>query len=348
MDKKILSTVIAGMIAGTMAVAANADVSLYGQVDLSLDAVDTDNTDAGAKGDDINMNSNKSRIGIKGSEDLGNGLNAIFQLEYEIDPSGTDTAAQNLSTGGRDQWLGLEGGFGKVRFGTMSTQYKSTGKSVDPMWDTAFDSRNTGLASGLHSGAGSNGEGRTTNAIGFDTANYSGFSAGATYSFDDACPQGTVGPCADDDAYSLGAKYSNGPILAFVDYVTSDKGDADDATKIGGSYNFGDAAVYGAYEFDGGMISSRGGAGNSVEDADLWQIGGSYTMGSAMLYAGYGQGDDNNVVADGDQGYNAWTVAGTYNFSKRTKSYVGFTQQSLDCAGCGENDQFSVGMQHKF
>lgn len=349
MDKKILSTAIAGVLAGSMAFAANADVTLYGFVDLSLDSVDMDDPGVGANGDDINMNSNQSAIGVKGSEDLGNGLKAIFLLEYQIDPTGSDTAASGFS--GRDQWLGLQGGFGKVRFGTMSTTYKASGAMIDPFYRTSFQGRVAGLQSALHLGDGGDGEGRATNAIGYDTPDFNGLSGALTYSFDEECAVGTLAAgCPDDDSYSLGARYKNGPALVFADYVTSDQGGADDAWKVGGSYSFGDAAVYGQFESDGGLIANGVPGDSSAaenEGADVWHLAASYTMGNAMLYAGYGQGDDDDDTAENTE-YDVWTLAGIYNFSKRTMTYAGFTQISEDCTGCGETDHFGVGMRHKF
>lgn len=363
MNQKILSAAIAGALAGSMAFAANADVTLYGQVDLSLDARDIDGAN-----DDINMNSNQSAIGVKGSEDLGNGLKAIFQLEYEVDPSGDDSSTNTFSSGnssvqGRDQWIGLQGNFGKVRFGTASTTYKAHSAAIDPFYRTSLQGRNNGLQSRLHSMAGANGEGRMTNAIHYDTPDFNGFGASANYSFDDSC-NATSGPtCVDDDAYSLGAKYSNGPLYAFVSYVTSDKGGDDDATQIGGKYSFGDFAVYAQYEIDGGLIGGNTAAVNQSNDgADLWHIGGSFTMGNAMVYAAYGQGDDDSSATFNTE-YDAWTIAGMYNFSKRTMAYAGFNQVSCDAGGwsnnatssCanvgasgGENDIFTLGMRHKF
>ncbi|MBZ0070933.1 MAG: porin [Gammaproteobacteria bacterium] len=348
MNQKILSAAIAGALAGSMAFAANADVTLYGQVDLSLDYLDVDNMPAGLVGDDINMNSNQSAIGVKGSEDLGNGLKAIFLLEYQIDPSGSDSAASGF--GGRDQWVGLQGGFGKVRFGTMSTTYKSSGAMIDPFYRTSFQGRMNGLQSDLHLGAGANGEGRATNAIGYDTPDFNGLSGALTYSFDDQCDVGTVSAtCADDDSYSLGARYKNGPALVFVDYVTSDQGGSDDAWKVGGKYGFGDITVYGQYEKDGGLIANGvpgDSSGANNEGADVWHLAASYTMGNAMIYGAYGQGDDDDAV--GNTEYDTWTIAGMYNFSKRTMTYAGYTQVSEDCAGCGDTDHFGLGIRHKF
>lgn len=360
MDKKILSAAIAGALAGSMAFAANADVTLYGQVDLSIDSVDIDASPA-LNGDDINMNSNQSAIGVKGSEDLGNGLKAIFMLEYEVDVSGGDTSTTGVT--GRDQWIGLQGNFGKLRAGTASTTYKAHSASIDPFYRTSLQARNHGLQSRLHSQAGANGEGRMTNAIHYDTPDFNGFGASLNYSFDDSCTPTSAAPCTgDDDAYSLGAKYSNGPLYAFVSYVTSDKGGDDDATQIGGKYSFGDFAVYAQYEMDGGLIGGSTTAINqTVDGADLWHIGGSFTMGNAMVYAAYGQGDDSSAAANTE--YDAWTIAGQYSFSKRTMVYAGFNQVSCDAGGwsnnatnqCnnvqasgGENDLFTLGMRHKF
>ncbi|MFA7387440.1 MAG: porin [Thiohalobacteraceae bacterium] len=340
MDKKILSTAIAGVLAGSMAFAANADVTLYGQLDVSVDSTDIDGA-----GDDVNMNSNFSAIGVKGSEDLGNGLKAIFMVEFQTDLT---EGGGSGGVSGRDRWVGLEGGFGKVRFGAMSTTYKATGAMIDPLWRTAFDTRNGGLVSALHGGNGDDGQGRTSNAIAYDTPSFGGFSAAATYSFDDDCSAATAS-CTnpDDDTYSVGARYKNGPVLAFVDYVTNDQGGSDDAWKVGGKFNFGDFAVFGQYEFDGGLISTGAGLnpGNTIEDADVWTLGGSFTMGNIMLTASYAQSDDDNDPTFNAE-YDAWRIAGAYNFSKRTMMYAGFNQ--IDAEDDGEMDHFAVGMRHKF
>lgn len=343
MDKKILSTAIAGVLAGSMAFAANADVNLYGQMDLSIDSNDFDSgwLLPGMNGDDIDMNSNYSALGVKGSEDLGNGLKAIFQAEFQFSPDEASTL-----TSGRDSWIGLDGSFGKLRFGSMSTTYKASGAMIDPMWRTAFDSRDSLLISSLHSSTGDDGQGRATNAIGYDTPDFNGLSGALTYSFDSDCPVGSATGCADDDSYSLGGRYNNGPALVFVDYVTSDMGDSDDAWKLGGKYSFGDIAVFGQYEFDGGLISTGSGvAGNTTEDADVWTLGGTYTMGNVLLTASYAQGDDDNSPAFNAE-YDAWRLAGAYNFSKRTMAYAGFNQ--VDADAFGEWDHFAVGMRHKF
>lgn len=349
MDKKILSVAIAGALAGSMAFAANADVTLYGQLDVSVDYLDVEDVGAGFKGDDVSMNSNYSAIGVKGSEDLGNGLKAIFMVEYQTN---MDESGGAGGVTGRDRFVGLQGGFGTVRFGAMNHTYKSSGAMIDPLWRTAFDTRDSALISGLHGGNGDDGEGRMTNAIAYDTPDFNGLSGAVTYSLDSDCPVGSASGCQDDNAYSVGARYNNGPILAFVDYLSSDKGGDDSAWKVGGRYKFGDFAVFGQYEVDDGLISTGpmnadGTPRNSTKDADVWTLGGSYTMGNVLLTASYGQGDDDNDPTFNSE-YDAWRIAGAYNFSKRTMLYGGYNQISDDCAGCGDTDHFAVGMRHKF
>ncbi|MGB5260389.1 MAG: porin, partial [Gammaproteobacteria bacterium] len=133
--KKILPTMIGVALAGGMSAVA-ADVSIFGHIDTSFDATDVD-----GGSDDQNLNCTTCSVGFKGSEDLGNGLKAIFSIDFQYDtternnsrpsstslsvltPGGTVTGSVVTSVGSssitdRDQWLGLAGGFGQVRIGT--------------------------------------------------------------------------------------------------------------------------------------------------------------------------------------------------------------------------------------
>jgi predicted porin len=247
MNKKILPFAVAGILAGAMGAAQAGGVTLYGKVLVSFDALDCDvgmftgggcnrGGTATTNGDDFLMNSRPGfgAVGVKGSEDLGNGLTAMFQLEYGTDPS------EAAGFTGRDQWLGMKGGFGALRFGAMSTNYKMSGAKLDPMWRTSLDSRDAVRLSGLHAGAGENGQGRATNTVRYDSPSFSGAKVVANYTLD----SGADG----NDGYGIGLHYSAGAIFASVDYITNDNGGDDDAWKLGGKYTMGDAAFYGHYE----------------------------------------------------------------------------------------------------
>ncbi|MCO6411593.1 MAG: porin, partial [Thiogranum sp.] len=255
MNKKLIATAMGLAMAGGMSL-ATADVKLYGQIDLSIDAIDQD---GGV--DDVNMGSNTSAVGVKGSEDLGNGLSAIFKLEWQVDVDDADLANSGYEDEsgaggftGRDQWLGLKGeSWGQLTFGTMSTTYKSSAAAIDPFYRTRNQARNIGLHSSLHSGKGEEGQGRATNTVRYDSPSFGGVAFAGTYTLDNS----EAGGAEDDDPYSVGLTYKGGPVYAFVDYITTSGGGDDDAVQIGAKATFGGAAIYGIYEMDGGLITLR-------------------------------------------------------------------------------------------
>ena len=179
-------------------------------------------TDQDGGSDDINMNCTTCSIGFKGSEDLGNGLKAIFKLDFQYD---TINRNSNGSITDRDQWLGLAGNFGQVRVGTISTSYKSHGAMLDPGYRTVAQMRDWGIQSILQSGAGEEGQGRATNTARYDSPDWNGLKVIAHYTLDS--DNGADGE--DDNPYGGGIQYTNGGILVFADYLTTDQGGDDDA-----------------------------------------------------------------------------------------------------------------------
>ena len=97
MNKKVLITALSALLAGGMGFAHASNVTLYGNVNVSVDDVDADFSDDAEDYDDTNLRSNTSSVGVKGSEDLGNGLKAIFQGEWQFD------AVNGGALTGRDQ-----------------------------------------------------------------------------------------------------------------------------------------------------------------------------------------------------------------------------------------------------
>jgi predicted porin len=361
MIKKILPTMIGVALAGSMSVAA-ADVTVFGHIDTSLDSIDD------GSNDDVNLNCTTCSVGFKGSEDLGNGLKAIFKIDFQYDtternnskpsttkvsltpssPLGsylglTTTTTVSLVTGvgtssitDRDQWLGLSGGFGKVRIGTISTGYKSHGAMIDPLYRTSLQGRTHGLQSNFHNGAGENLQGRATNTVRWDSPSYNGLNLVAHYTFDSN--DATDG----NDPYGIGASYENGGILVFADYIdnngsTSDSDGEVSAWKLGGKFGMDNWAVMGQYE-----DSEKNSA-----DSTIWHVAGSFTMGSNMLYAAYGNTDNENSSGTQVVDQDAWTIAGVHSMSKRTSVYLGYNTQDDDYKS-DSVDQISLGMKHKF
>ena len=360
MDKKFIVTAMGLVLAGAMGF-ANADVKLYGQLTLELDATDSDvtptdlNGTAGSYDDDINMNSNTSSIGVKGSEDLGNGLSAFFKMEYQSD------ITEGGALSGRDQFIGLKmDRFGKMTFGTTSTAYKSPGSKIDAFYRTNLQMRGIGLQSNLHSGKGEEGHGRGTNIARYDSPKFlGGVSVMATYQFD----SNGQGNNEDDDPYSLGVQYKGGNFYAAASYIDTQQSDDTSAAQVLGKYTWNDFSFHGIYELDGGLITAQrnNGIGDTVngrdgsagdDGADIWSVGATYTIGNNVIGADFGSASDSdgtdgiNGTGDDLEEYDTWRIAAWHKFSKRTGVFAGYANQDFEDKG--EDDIFSLGMRHSF
>lgn len=341
MNKKLLVSAMGLVLAGGMSF-ANADVQLYGQLDMSIDSTDVDGGD-----DDINMGSNRSAIGFKGSEDLG-GFKALFKSEWQVDldDAGTapgtneDDTTEDGKDGfkARDQYVGLKGGFGRVLFGMLSTAYKSPGSKIDPWYRTRIQSRNVGLQSTLHKGRGEEGQGRATNTIRYDTPKMGGVGLTATYTLDNDESDGE-----DDDPWSVGITYGGHGAYAFASYMTTQQSGDNEVYQVGGKYSIAGFTVRGIYEFDKGLISSTG---SSTDDgADIWSVGVDYKIANNLITFDYGQGEERfNLGND----YDSWRLGAQHMFSKRTKAYLGYSNVDVSGAGNGEAEILTLGMRHNF
>jgi predicted porin len=385
MIKKLLPTMIGAALAGGMT-ATSADVTISGHIDMSVNNIDAEATESIFLGptnvldmwDDTNLHCTTCSIGFSGSEDLGNGLSAIFKLDYQFDMVNRNSSG---SITDRDQWVGLKGGFGQLRAGTISTVYKSHGAMIDPLYRRYLQARDVGLQSGLHSGAGEEIDGRADNTFRYDSPSFNGFKVGAHYTLDSDEFDGRFGGAEDNNPYGVGASYSNGGALAFADYITNDgnnNSEQEEATawKLGGSYTLNAFKVFGQYEDVESKFTTLGdavefaipgevdlglGAGPFVNaDGSVWHLGGTYTMGNNTLYAAYGQGDgDIDDLGSTDAWaleYDTWTLAFIHSLSKRTSLMAGYNSFDGQIRGNtppltdfdGESDILSVGVKHKF
>jgi predicted porin len=377
MNKNVLITAMSLAMLGGASL-ANAEVTLYGQLDLSVDYFDDGNNN-----DDWNMGSNRSSFGVKGAEDLGNGMSAFFKLEWQVDVDDADQPKSSFNEDetsggftGRDQYMGLMfERFGKLTFGTMSTAYKSDSSSLDPMYRTRIQQRNTGIQSVLHKGKGDQGQGRATNTVRYDSPSWNGFSGTVHYTLDNDKDAGNVDPGKtgeDDDPYGAGVRYKGGNLYAFASYVTNSQSGDGDAYQLGAKFNFLEAwAVWAMFEKDLGLISTQTwGTGNNGDGADIYHVGGSWSRGNNIISAAYAYGDDNEAkVSDGAGGttklnteYQSYQISAQHKFSNRTKIYTGFSVLDCDGGNAGadvstafcksDNDDkeklFTVGMRHNF
>ena len=252
MNKKIIAVAIAASMAAPVAM-AESNVTVYGKVHNSVDFIDNSDNNT----DYVNVQDRDSRLGFKGSEDLGNGLKAIFKMEFKVNTSEGDFA------GGRNAYVGLAGDFGTVLAGNHDTPLKiSTGK-LNVFADTLADYKNFAQMEDVRAG----------DAIAYISPSFSGLTvAGAII------PGGDVSTVAGEEdniasGYSVAAMYSNGGL--FLSLAYEDKEDhgagTDELTRFGAGYTMDAFSIGVVYE----MAEDPG------NDIDKWYVGGSYTMGDA-------------------------------------------------------------------
>lgn len=317
--KTMKGTALAVAVAAALGATAvaQADTILYGSVRPSVDYTEYDGVaDDDGTWDVVN---NASRLGVKGSEDLGNGLAAVYQYEFGVDVADTGTL------GGRLAYVGLKGSFGTVALGRQWTVfYNNVGATTDVF--------NGSLSAENYLGAG--GMTRTGNVLAYISPDFSGLTIQAAAVIDGS--NGTEGE--DVDAYQLGATYKNGGLLVGAGYHGDQNGDVD-IWGLTGSYTFDAFSITGLYQ-------SYTDDNNEANDKDAYELLGAYTFGSNVVRASWGQVDPEN----GDK-QDTWILGYQYNLSKRTRLWAeyGDSEATINQANGSESvSNLSLGIRHDF
>ena len=389
MKKTLAAVAVLGAFAGS---ALAADVQLYGIVDTGLlySHVDADRANIDAT-DSFQMKSGMasgSRFGLKGTEDLGNGLTVGFVLENGFD---SDTGADSGVFFDRESSLFLEGGFGKVAFGQMGSL--NSGKSSWAKYGmiSAFGTSFTDYSA--QAGSFAVGAGSWDNMISYATPTFAGVTVYAQYGMgnkvtsllatDETKLVGDENESTSKRYYSLGATYANGPLNLYaavdsINYASAGDGgkpDVDDSLTVtlGGNFDFEVVKLFaGAQYFDEietknlkGLIGTDGVlAGTFASKMEGWGIGVSALIpagpGAVLVGAGYMDAqaaDSNSADFDSDE-MQRWVVSAGYDYvlSKRTDIYVAATymQDNISYTHPAVADQDAsvfgamVGLRHKF
>jgi len=323
---------VAGSFAAPAAFAATANVDIYGRVNIAIQ-----DTNASGNAGDLDVVTNPSRIGFKGSEDLGGGLKALWQIEQQFNATGDSNAAFG-NAGLRNTFIGVAGGFGTALIGRHDTPYKiATGKYnifVDTIGEyngRAMNGHTVELVDATHNS-------RATNAIAYISPNFSGLTvAAAVVASNDAATTTAAGATLNSnednfDAYSVALMYANGPLT--VDFGWQDVKEFSDAWKLGVGYTFGDAKVGFVYE-----DMDRDGIGDLRKS---WLLNGAYNLGAITLKAQYGR-----VKWDAGGRDKAMMLGADYSMSKRTTAYVVYAHADED-GESGKGKGWNIGLAHNF
>jgi predicted porin len=313
MKKSLLA--LAALTAFAGAASAQSSVTLYGRVDLSV---------AKPMGiDDKNMqNGSGSRLGLRGSEDLGGGLSALFNIEHRFN---ADTGAD--STGGVRFWngrslVGLKGGFGQVVFGReYTTAFLGTQLWSDPWgWDTVA---NQGAITGL----GGIAKVRNDSSVTYNVA-----AGGFSFGIQTAEATDTINTF-QSKPLNFNVGYAGGPLRASFGYEKTGREGAgkEKMWSAGISYNLGMVKP--------GFYYGKGTALNNA-DHKAMMITATAPMGAGEFRASYGnlKANDTTVAKILALGYH-------YSMSKRTTLYVDYANNSeLNDNKSG----YDVGIKHNF
>lgn len=305
------------VLAASGAAMAQSSVSIYGVVDAAIHK--DKNVDAAM----IDGAVDSSRIGFKGTEDLGGGLKAHFVLEQGLKID-TGAAADATKAFSRETSVGFSGGFGAVKLGRFKSAYEQISGNTYAVFDSVL-SPTLVFESGNHTA-------RPNNGIGYTTPSFAGFSAAVTTNLDE-----TKGVSNNVTAFNV--VYEGGPFYADLAY--QDEGDFTDVqyTRLNGAYTFG------AFKLKAGYGNVDKPVKNT--DVDEYHIGVDYTLApNLILSAGFASSEADNETDSSD----AFSFGAAYLLSKRTTVYGGyFDSDKVANSNRGTPEsRFAVGVKHTF
>jgi predicted porin len=359
MKKSLIA--LAALSAFATAAQAQSSVTVYGIVDVNMTSTENSKKADTAMGE---SGLNTSRLGFRGTEDLGGGLKAEFQLESRLNPTtgalgaGTKTTGTNAAEAqtvpaslifNREAWVGLSSTkFGAIRIGRSDiTSAQSLDSTVGQAGNLTDASDNLGTD--------------VAKVVRYTTPTFAGFSAQVGYANADASSAASSAATATANAVngettagrltSVYGQYEAGNLGIYAGQVSNKIDNAYDQkeTTYGAKYNFGFAAV-GAYR----SVREAATSAKATSEGDFTQTIFSVSAPVAALGSGVSahgvyyknEYDVANTLGDVD-GYKLALVKA---FSKRTQGYVAYVDQSDNKAGstAKESKSYLVGVSHAF
>jgi len=280
MNKKLLTAVVgAALVVGPM-VASAAGPTVFGNLHLSLDRIENDGgLEQGF------VSSNNSDFGIRGDDELGGGLKAVYQVQSGA--FSADTGTGGFSGTLQDTFAGLSGGFGTLRIGRMDTPYKLLRPVVDGFGTRVGDARNLIGGTGVALMAF---DARISNSIRYDSPSLGGFVVSAHWGSGEAGAFSST----NSDVGSVGLTWSAGPLTVGAAYEKHSTATDDEETgvRVVGRFTFGPAAIGAFIEK---LTDLSGVAGTDRQNIGLT---GWYKFGNSTVRAQFFQADELDNAAD--------------------------------------------------
>ena len=367
MKKSLLALAVLGAVAGFAQ--AQSAVVIYGTLDAGLSKFSNAKTNRPVTNSPPVTTTtlgarDNNKLGFKGTEDLGNGLNALFQLEMRYAPDTGLLEGNNTRPLFQGQSrVGLSGAFGMVRLGRGLTAFQETSTQFEP-WSgipsaAGFqtDMAVAGYTSDPLSATG-NSANRFANAVFYNSPEMSGFQVNATV----ATKEGSNGPALIGRGTLTAPQFAAGANASAVPY------------SVSATFKQPMFALMAAYERNAVQTKlwSVGATVTPIADLKLlasytrqdqsktafaandktkaWVVGANYTMGAGKFLAGYGQKNP-----DGEPKIQQASVGYEYSLSKRTYVYADLSQRKsanvttlLNTADTARTSFYGVGVHHNF
>ncbi|MEM6982487.1 MAG: porin [Pseudomonadota bacterium] len=288
-----------------------AEVDIYGKANVTVQSSDD------GEGSFTEIKSNASRFGLKGSEKISDGLEAVYKFEFQVDVSDADSKGDDDNISARNQYVGFKGGFGQVVIGRNDTALKQAQGKLDLFNDLEGDIKNT-----------FKGENRLGNSVSYASNSYEGFKVLASFIAED-----------DVDAkngYSVALTYGDAGLKKSAVYAAI----AADSEVNG--YDVVRATVQGKIEDFrlGAMYQTQEKVDGSAE-ADGYLVNAAYLMGSNTFKVQY-----QTMDFDDSDDKSAVSVGVDHKLNKNLKVF-GF-YSSFDMDNNVDQDYLGLGMEYKF
>jgi len=322
MNKLLLSAAIASTmgLASQGYAAGPIDGTIYGKINVSVV-----NSDNGAS-DEWNLNSNASRLGVKGKTEIADGLYAVYKAEFEMCVDDGDCKGQTFTQ--RNIMGGVRGSFGTVWAGKHDSPTKLAQNKIDLFNDLEGDIKNT-----------FEGENRVSNIVAYTSPTINGFSS--TVAMMPGEGADVDGDGQDDTGLTDGISYSVSYSMdnLYIAVAGDQDVDSQDLMRIVAQYKI-DALKLGVmYQQNEDNLGTKDESGFFVSAA--YQLDKKTT-----LKAQYGSIEDD---VDGDE-EETLSLGADYKLAKGTKVYVFYTDNTDSSTGVADDEDtaFGLGMEHKF
>lgn len=307
MNRKLLALAIGAAL--TLPMTAQAAPTLYGMLNLSVDRVDLESQGtATASLEETQLNSNSSRLGVKGEESLGNGMSAVYKAEWAV--SGDVAGTTDLT--GRDRYLGLKSdSMGTVKLGAYDSPLKSSQGTVDLFNDMTYTDMGNFLT----------GENRLNNVIGYESPKIADV---LTVNVAVQSGEGTSAGNDDDDGQSVSVVFQSGGLYL----AAAMDNDITDSTAFDAAVDFATAA---AITLPSAEAASR----------DTIRVTGIYTADALQLGAMLQTSEFSNDEAGFDMDEQAVLLSASYSMGKSTIKGQ-YVMNNLDFGGGAEVDVTAI------